>query len=339
MKKHLALSSLLVFAFLANGCGPKATSQSNVDTPESHYRAGMRYLEDKEYNSAIQEFNRSIALDKKFALGWAGLGLATGLNGDLKQGLKQMDKGLDLGKKNADVHVLAGRLWIAHRGEYKKWHKKAVKEFENALDRDKRHEGAQYYMGEAHFYNYDIAGAEAQFRLVIDLNGDYSGKADSMWELSDKINRAKPGTAAGKKVALVFEITRADLAALFVEELKLTEIFNNIEPSSGNQFVSPTDASRQGSSALPPDVRGHWAEGWIRDALNLGVMEAQGDGNFHPEETVKRLDFAMAVARMLVAISGDPGLETRYFGEPQSRFSDVSSTHPAYSAMALCSER
>ncbi len=128
----------------------------------------MRYLEDKEYNSAIQEFNRSIALDKKFALGWAGLGLATGLNGDLKQGLKQMDKALDLGKKNADVHVLAGRLWIAHRGEYKKWHKKAVKEFENALDRDKRHEGAQYYMGEAHFYNYDFAGAEAQFRLVID---------------------------------------------------------------------------------------------------------------------------------------------------------------------------
>ena len=108
---------------------------------------------------------------------------------------------------------------------------------------------------------------------------------------------------------------------------------------SGNEFVSPTDASRQGSSALPPDVRGHWAEGWIRDALNLGVMEPQGDGNFHPEETVKRLDFAMAVARMLVAISGNPGLETLYFGESPSRFSDVSSTHPAYSAMALCSER
>ena len=57
MKKHLALSSLLIFAFLATGCGPKAKSQSYADTPESHYRAGMRYLEDKEYNSAIQEFH------------------------------------------------------------------------------------------------------------------------------------------------------------------------------------------------------------------------------------------------------------------------------------------
>ena len=339
MKKYSAISSLLIFAFLVAGCGPKATSQSYVDSPESHYRAGMRYLEDKEYNSAIQEFNRAIALDKKFALGWAGLGLATGLNGDLKQGLKQMDKALDLGKKNADVHVLGGRLWIAHRGEYKKWHKKAIKEFERALDRDKNHEGAQYYMGAAHFYNYDFAGAEAQFRLVIDRKGDHSGKADQMWELSDKINRSKPGTATGKKVALVFEITRADLAALFIEELKLTEIFDKIAPSGGNQFVSPTDASRQDRSALPPDVRGHWAEEWISDALSLGVMEPQGDGKFHPEDTVLRLDFAMAVARILVAISGDPGLETRYFGEPQSRFNDVSSTHPAYSAMALCSER
>ncbi len=74
MKKHLVLSSLLIFAFLATGCGPKAKSQSYADTPESHYRAGMRYLEDKEYNSAIQEFNRSIALDKKVRprLGRAG---------------------------------------------------------------------------------------------------------------------------------------------------------------------------------------------------------------------------------------------------------------------------
>lgn len=339
MKKYIPVFSLLILALLVVSCGPKAKAKSYVDTPESHYRAGMRYLEDKEYNSAIQEFERAVALDKKFALGWAGLGLATGLNGDLKQGLKYMDEALDQGKKNSDVHVLAGRLWIAHREEYKKWHKKAIKEFEYALDLEKHHEGAQYYIGEAHFYSYDFAGAEAQFRLVVDLKGDYSGKADRMWVLSDKINRAKPGTITGNKVALVLEITRADLAALFIEELKLTEIFDRMAPSGGNQFVSPADASRQSSNVIPPDVQGHWAEGWISDALRLGVMEPRSDGKFHPEETVKRLDFAMAVARILVAISGDPGLETRYFGEPQSRFSDVSSTHPAYSAMALCSER
>lgn len=339
MKKYLPVTGIIFLALLFINCGPKVKSQSHVDTPESHYRAGMRYLEDQNYNSSLTEFERSVALDKKFALGWAGLGLATGLNGELKLGQKYMDKALNLGKKNADVHILAGRLWIARREENRKWFKKAVKELERALDIDKRNEGAQYYLGEAHFYNYDFTRAEAQFRHVIDLKSDYSHKADQMWALADKINRAKPGTAAGNKVALVLEITRADLAALFIEELKLTEIFNRSASSGGTQFVSPVAAASQKNQPLPPDVQGHWAEGWISDALNLGVMEPRSDGNFHPEETVKRLDFAMAVARLLGVLSSDPGLETRYFGEPQSRFSDVSSTHPAYSAMALCSER
>ena len=47
----------------------------------------------------------------------------------------------------------------------------------------------------------------------------------------------------------------------------------------------------------------------------------------------------MAIQRVLTIISGDESLETRYFGESPSRFQDVSSSHPAYNAMALCAER
>jgi hypothetical protein len=35
----------------------------------------------------------------------------------------------------------------------------------------------------------------------------------------------------------------------------------------------------------------------------------------------------------------DESLETKYFGEASSRFSDVPSSHFAYNAMALCTER
>ena len=133
MKKVISLALVLPLLLVSYSCGPKARSQSDVDTPEYHYKAGMRYIETEEYSSAIKSFQRSVDLDKKFALGWAGLGLATGLNGDLKQGRKFMDKGLDEGKKNPDVRVLAGRLWIAHKGAEKKWLKAARKEFERAL--------------------------------------------------------------------------------------------------------------------------------------------------------------------------------------------------------------
>ena len=42
---------------------------------------------------------------------------------------------------------------------------------------------------------------------------------------------------------------------------------------------------------------------------------------------------------VLVVATRDESLETKYFGEPQSRFSDVPSSHFAYNAMALCAER
>ena len=47
----------------------------------------------------------------------------------------------------------------------------------------------------------------------------------------------------------------------------------------------------------------------------------------------------MAAQRLLLGATRDNSLEVRYFGEHPSRFSDVPSSHPAYNAMALCSER
>ena len=67
--KKLTVAALVVptLLFIA-GCGPKARSQSDVDSPEYHYKAGMRYLENAAYESAIRSFQRSVDLDKKFAL-------------------------------------------------------------------------------------------------------------------------------------------------------------------------------------------------------------------------------------------------------------------------------
>ena len=99
MKKRLSLSLLFPALLFLAACGPKATSQSDVDTPEYHYSAGMRYLDSEEFQSAIRSFQRAVDLDNKFALGWGGLGLSHGLMGDLKTGRKHMDKAIGEGKK------------------------------------------------------------------------------------------------------------------------------------------------------------------------------------------------------------------------------------------------
>ena len=70
-----------------------------------------------------------------------------------------------------------------------------------------------------------------------------------------------------------------------------------------------------------------------------GILEGTPGQPFYPDESVNRAEYALAIQRILSVVTGDAGLETRYFGESPSRFQDVTSSHPAYNAMALCSER
>ena len=339
MKKVISIAMILPLLIVFFSCGPKLKSQSDVDTPEYHYRAGLRYIEDENYSDAIGAFERAVGLDKKYSPGWAGLGLATGLNGDLKEGRKHMEKALSKGKKIPDVHVLDGRLWTAHKRVEKKWMKDAKKSFERALKLDPDHEGATYYLGYAYLQNFDFSLADNEFRKLVERKGEYASKANEMWALSQKIVRAQPGTPAGKKIALLPKITRADLAVLFIEELKLPEIFERFLPQGTPAFQTPAQMSVEVNAPLPPDVKGTWAERWIEEALNLGVLEPDPDGRFYPAENLTRAGYAKAVARILVAATRDPELETRYFGENPSRFIDVSSSHFAYPSMALCAER
>ena len=57
------------------------------------------------------------------------------------------------------------------------------------------------------------------------------------------------------------------------------------------------------------------------------------------DDNMNRATYAMAVQRLLVVATRDESLETKYFGEAQSRFSDVPASHFAYNAMAICTER
>ena len=332
--KHFLYSALAIF--LLAGCSQKP--QSDVDTPEYHFKAGMRAVESGEYNAALTSFQRSVDLDKKFAPGYCGLGLAHAHLGNVKEAKKNVDKGVSKGSKDPDVLALGARVWITLREHEKKWFKRATKLLDKALKRKENHEASLYYYGVAYLYNYDFDEAESYFRKVVGKKGAYAGKADAKWDLSQKIVRAMPGTPVGKKVALHEKITRADLAVLFAEELKISELFARM-PQQNAGFQTPGQASAGGSAVNPVDSKGHWAETWINEMTKYSVLDVSPDRKFYPDEVISRAEYAMAVQRLLVVATKDPGLEIRYFGESPSRFSDVPSSHYAYNAMALCAER
>lgn len=338
MDKHIAtyFSSGLLFVLFMAACSQKP--QSDVDTPQYHYRAGMRLVEKGEYTSALSSFQRSVDLDRKFALGYGGLGLTHALMGNLDDARANIGTAESQGRKDPDALALAARGWIALRDLDKRWFNHATDDLKRALKRDENHEAALYYYGEAYLYEFQFDEAEEYFSRVVAQKGDYAGKADEKWQLAQKVVRAAPGTDAGEKIALHEKITRADLAVLFIEELRVEDLFDNMAQTTPG-FQTPAQMKAMQESVKPIDANGHWAAVWINDAVEYGLMEVFPDGLFYPDETITRASYALAVQRLLVAATRDNTLETRYFGESPSRFNDVPSTHPAYNAMALCTER
>ena len=331
LQVHVALGMVLFMS----ACAVKPSS--DMDSPAYHQKAGMRHLDMGEYQSAVNSFSRAIELDKKFALSHAGLGIAHANMKDKKAAKKHAAKAEGISGKDPQVLALCGKVYIDLRDQEKKWHKDVKRLLKKALKRDKKHELATYYTGEMNLYQYEFSEAEDSFRAVVDMKGEHSGRADKMWQLSQKIVRAMPGTDVGKKVALYEKITRADLAVLLAEELKISKLMDR-KTTSSTGFQTPSQMNASGPS-VPSDSKGHWAETWINEMSRYGILEGAPGQPFYPNESVNRAEYALAIQRILSVVTGDAGLETRYFGESPSRFQDVTSSHPAYNAMALCSER
>lgn len=334
-RTHKIILPILTLLLLA-GCSTKP--QSDVDTPEYHFRAGMRAIDNEDYQQAVKSFQRSVDLDKKFAVGYGGLGLAHAYMENNSNAKDYASKCAGKGSKDPDALALSARVWIVMRDTEKKWFKRSTGFLNKALKRKKNHEGSLYWLGVAHLYNYDFSEAESFFRRVVEMRGDYAGKADAKWKMSQKIVRAMPGTPVGKKVALKEKITRADLAVLFAEELKIGVLFDRM-PQQNQGFQTPSQMTAQANLVIPVDAQGHWAETWVKDMLRYGILDVFPDGKFYPDDVVSRANYALAVQRLMVVATRDESLELRYFGENPSRFSDVPSSHPAYNAMALCTER
>jgi S-layer homology domain len=146
----------------------------------------------------------------------------------------------------------------------------------------------------------------------------------------------------GKKIALVERITRADVAALFLEELKIDVLYARRTPKTfDTAFKDPekaksttagrTSASDIGSHPLRADI-----EGMIR--IGMRGLEVYPDGSFRPDERVDRAAYAMMIEDILIRISGDNALATRFIGS-SSPFPDLRADLPYFNAVMVVTSR
>ena len=354
----------VLVALLASGCGKgPRKAVGKLDTPEHHTLRGHDFIDKGEWDKAERSFDLAIDLGKEYGPAYAGKAIvvahksaAPGLDEDQREDLaKEADDLIDDAFDNANepddkrtVHVAAIRVFREAKIP-EDWLDEAEGHYEDAVDLDERDVDPtpHFYMARAYRDAFEMRKAEDLYRKVLGMKTPLSRDADRELEIVQKIQRAAPGSRHGKVIAFEPSISRADIAALFIEELRLDRLYAR---GNKSRFDTGFKAPQSGAKTFQAeklvraeaatDIKGHPLQGDIEEIMKLGVAGLEPDPAhlFHPNDTLRRGEFALMVEDILVKVTGEKGLRTKFIGQ-NSPFPDVRGDHPWFNAVQTVTSR
>ncbi|MBU0993419.1 MAG: S-layer homology domain-containing protein [Proteobacteria bacterium] len=330
------------------GCGKKPVPpQAELDTPEHHVSNGHKLLTSGNTDDALREFERARDLDPEYAPAYIGIGITLGTKGDYEKGHEAMEKAEKLAKGNTQetsVHVGFMRLYTLCREKVgEKWLKKVKDHFRQAVKLSPDVSESYYYMGMAYKLNKSYDLAKAQFARVLEIQDGFVAQADQEFEIIQRIERAIPGAKIAE-IALLEKISRADVAALFIEELKVDELFRNRAPKQFDaSYKVPSNDFKTGEFVEVPratDITNHVLKADIEAVMDVGIkgLQPYPDHTFQPDKMITRAEFAIMVEDILEKMSAEKNMATRNFGG-SSPFPDLRNDQYYFNAVMTCTTR
>ncbi len=362
------LSLLTVFTlFLFSGCAPTEVAKctSPEDNPQHHYLMGMKALEEGKIDVAQSKFERAVYCEEKFSPAYSGLAIVSAEKAKRQtdagfrsvetkrslDNLKKAEKISDTAEDKFDYLVAGIRVYAVLKTP--EWLKKAEEAFgdirmlkvdERKLTYYQGAEAADYFMGIAYLEALEFRQARDKFADVMNAKreGKWHEKADKAWKKTDKIVRAMAGITVGdvgKKIAIKDAISRGDLAALLIDEMKIDKLFAGRIP-----VQSRIDKMR--AEFTPADILNYHFKEEILTIMKWKVrgMEPKYDTAtqaylFKPTDVVKRGEMAFILEDVLIKLTGDEKIATAFFGHAKSPFPDVRATSPFYNAVMNMTSR
>ena len=350
MEKGL-LWVLIVSLMAIVSCAPKARKAVGImDTPEHHYNQGISFLDKDNLGGAASEFDLALGLDDGYGPALAGKGLVTVMQGN-DDGLKMIKKGwrkADGDWEKEQVVAAEIRAYIAMKKDGRLSDTEMIRKAKEAFSRgmlvNREAPALYFYMGEAYLQGLDFKEAETMFATAKNLGGDFEERAYARWTFVQKANRAAPESMVGKKIALVEKLSRADMAALLVEELNIERFYNRTQEPEKVTFEAPKGITMQGEDLYTKkgitDIDDNPLKSDIETVVELGVegLRPYPDHTFRPLAPVSRIEAAQLFQDIIVRATGKTALATEYIGET-SRIPDVPRDHWGFNAVRLCTER
>jgi hypothetical protein len=242
----------------------------------------------------------------------------------------------------------------------------AKNQFDEAIVTDPKHSPAYYFMGLAYKDALEFNQSGQMFTQVTQLKTDHMADADAQLKFLQKVQQSMPATEAGKKIVLVESITRAHAAALFMEELKIKDLYKKPEPKVSDKPLKDTEkvptavketekvstevnvTEKVPTEAPPPapvkllakDIADHPLKTDIEGILEIGVRGLENDpkGNFNPGEIISRGEYAIMLEDVMIKLTGEKDLAARYVNS-KSLFPDVPSDMPYFNAIISVTSR
>lgn len=339
MKRCIVCLFMLVL-FLTMRCSQVDSVQQAADqlTAEDHYQAGLAALNQDDWENAAISFHRAIKVAPHYANGYAGTALVLALKDQPEKAVEYAEKAVKLDEKSFDAQVILGRVLADSKPEG--WFERAMKAFDAALKMKTREEEALYYKARALCDNRNLEEAKELFTTISAQGGRFATQAEEQLVHIDNYQLIMPRTAVGDKILQLEKISRADLAALLVAEFDIVEIMRRQNPNYAggkSQRFTEEENKRIRSADVIADIKGHWAETWIKDAVRVGAMDVYPDNSFRPDELIQRMHLAMTLQTVIIQVTGNNSLYTAFIHTP-SNYGDVKRTHYAYNAIRLVTE-
>ena len=353
----------ILVGFVISGCASTSkVGVSVLDNAWQQYSQGMMMLEDDSPEAALNKFERALTLVDNFSPALVGKSLVFAMRAakqdvgehrqvDEKMAVQFLDRAegsANSPKEKFIYHVGAIRVLAILQG--KQWLKMIVYHHSKALAVEdleslnlpyyqNRH-AADYFMAAAN-YNHDFRNAEPFLKKVVASrdSGKWSQKANLMYEKVLLISRASAHhtlSGVALKIAILDAVSRGDVAALLVSELKLDSLFAGRIPVRSQKGVS---------AYVPADMLDHPLKDEVSTVLkwNLrGLAPIYDDTTrahlFKPQLTVSRKELALMLEDVLIQITGQEKIATQSIGQ-NSPFPDVTANVGWFNAVMTVTTR
>jgi len=307
VKRYITIMLGIAYCLIAVSCAVSERKPLSIlDTSHHHTYTGIVMMRQGKYRDARREFDLSLELNNKEAKSYAGIALINAYEGEYTRAFECMAKAEQYAQREEEklfVHIGKLRLYTMSR-EGEEWFSKAHSQFESAVAINARASAAYYFMGIAFKLNFEFTNAGAMFVKVLDFNDEFLEEADREWKLIKKILSVQPSTQTGKKIAIADTVTRAEVAALLIEELQLDELYKGL----GIQNSETLAVQAQSNVAPYPYQKD------VEKILQIGVkgLELYPDAEFHPCDLVTRVVLAVVIVDIIKKITKNVSLTQSY---------------------------